>query len=59
MAPNGLEASRPQSRAGHPSLYASLAGKTSTRFRQLGGLTVIPGPFRVLREAKGGLSPSC
>jgi hypothetical protein len=35
--PNGLEMSRPPTRAMLTSLYASLAGKTSIRFRQLGG----------------------
>ena len=35
--PNGLEVSRPPSRAPFASLYASLAGKTSVHFPQLGG----------------------
>jgi hypothetical protein len=35
--PNGLEMSRPPTQAYLPSLYASLAGKTSVHFAQLGG----------------------
>ena len=34
---NGLEMSRPPTRASPPSLYAGLAGKTSVHFSQLGG----------------------
>ena len=36
-APNGLEVSRPPTLAVLPSLYVSLAGKTSVHFAQLGG----------------------
>jgi hypothetical protein len=35
--PNGLEMSRPPARASLPSLYASLARKTSGHFAKLGG----------------------
>jgi hypothetical protein len=37
VPPNGLEMSRPPTRAGLASLYVSLAGKTSAHFPQLGG----------------------
>ena len=37
LEPNGLEMSRPPPRARLPSLYASLAGKSSVHFAQLGG----------------------